>query len=90
MLFHQPDLAAYEQRTGPLIPSPDEYVGFRSFDCAEFRDRLSTGLSADGVIDLAAFRTVEHERQYALINEFDDGRNLDRIQAELRRVLLDE
>ncbi|GAA2177151.1 hypothetical protein GCM10009847_01920 [Leucobacter tardus] len=90
VLFYQPDLAAYEQRTGPLIPSPDEYVGFRSFDSVGLRDRLSTGLSADGDIDLAVFRTAEHERQYALINEFDDGRNLERIQTELRRVLLGE
>lgn len=90
VLFFQPDLSAYEARTGPLIPAPEEYVGYRTFDAAGLRAIAATGLSRDGVIDLTAFRTAEHERQYALINEFDDGRNLDRIQAELRRVLLDE
>ena len=86
VVFYQPDLDTYEQRTGPLIPDPDEYIGLRAFDSGELTQILGEGMTAEGEIDLSRFRTPEHVRRYSLINEFSDGRNLERISSELVRI----
>ena len=83
VLFYQPDLESYELRMGPLIPEPGQYIGLRAFDASELKQVLKKALSPSGKVNLSMLRTREHEMQYKLINEFDDGANLQRIQEEL-------
>ena len=85
VLFYQPDLELYEKLNGKLVPKDDEYIGPRVFN----REELVTSLKkfiTDGSINLKAIRTIEHEKIYGLINEFSDGKNIDRIYEKLKEL----
>lgn len=79
VVFYQPDLRQYERYMEmPLIPQEDEYIGYRAFAPEELEAVLMPGLE-QGIIDLSYFRTAEFERRYSDINEFQDGKNLQRV-----------
>lgn len=78
VVFFQPDLAEYEKEVGKLIPEPDEYIGYRTFRAEELRQTLLKGLEG-GRINLAYLRNQEYVKRYRAINQFHDGRNVDRI-----------
>lgn len=82
VIFYQPDLEVYEQEVGPLIPTDEEYIGERTFNMEEL-ERVVGKIIVDGRILLTEGRTEEHERRSALINEYHDGRNIERIAEAL-------
>lgn len=84
VIFYQPDLELYEQEVGPLIPSDEEYIGVRTFDMEEL-ERAVERIIVDGKILLEEGRTREYERRYDTINEYHDGRNIERIAQELAK-----
>ncbi len=83
VVFYQPDLPLYESTVGELIPSDDEYIGYRAFDAKSLKQTLSKGFTAEGLIDINYFRTQEFENRYKQINEFCDGKNNERIYRQL-------
>ncbi len=83
VLFFQPDLAEYEAEVGKLIPKAEEYIGWRTFSLSELETHIRTGIK-NGIINLSYFRTEEFIRQYRQINEFCDGKNVERIVAFLK------
>ena len=85
VVFFQEDLEFYEKENGRLIPKEDEYIGKRAFSLEELNAILKEGLS-DGKIQLDAFRTEEFERRYRLINEFSDGKNMERLCNKLEEL----
>lgn len=87
VIFYQEDLEFYESVNGELIPSDDEYIGYRAFDFDALKKLLNEGIS-EGKILLDKLRTEEFERRYATINEYSDGGNVQRICKELRRLKL--
>lgn len=87
VVFFQEDLARYEKENGKLIPAEDEYIGKRAFSFKELETILQDGLE-DGRILLEQFRTEEFERRYQSINEFSDGKNIERICDSLKKLNL--
>lgn len=87
VVFFQEDLAQYERENGKLIPEDDEYIGKRAFSFEELETILQDGLE-DGRILLEQFRTEEFERRYHSINEFSDGKNIERICDSLKKLNL--
>lgn len=85
VVFFQEDLNFYEKENGKLIPADDEYIGRRAFTFEELQTVLEDGLH-DGQILLNHFRTPEFEQRYQTINEFSDGRNIERICDSLRNL----
>lgn len=85
VVFFQPDLEYYEKVNGKLIPSEDEYIGFRTFNMEELEEVCSKGL-VDKKIDLSYFRNRDFIDRYLTINEFTDGKNLERICQELIKL----
>ncbi|MGO3677521.1 MAG: CDP-glycerol glycerophosphotransferase family protein, partial [Microbacteriaceae bacterium] len=83
VVFFQPDVEEYEDATGELIPQASEYIGHRAFSAEELAETLSGCLDEDGTISLNSARTPEHEANYRLINEFQDGKNIERISEML-------
>lgn len=84
VVFYQPDLEAFETYMQmPLVPQPDEYIGFRALDVDTLEQILKPGLEG-GVIHLDYFRTEEYERRYLEINKFHDGKNTERIYTFLK------
>ena len=84
VVFYQPDLEVYEKLNGKLIPNDNEYIGPRIFNKEELKNKLEETI-IDGKINLASIRTKEHEKIYSVINEFSDGKNIDRIYNELKK-----
>ena len=88
VVFFQEDLQYYEKENGKLIPAEDEYIGKRVFSLEALDDVLREGIVTDaggrGRILLSSFRTEEFERRYHLINEYSDGKNIERICDALR------
>lgn len=82
VIFYQPDLDTYEAANGPLIPKNNEYIGQRCFNQNDMQVALGKAIK-DGQIRLNVIRTDWHEHQYSLINEFNDGKNIERICYEL-------
>lgn len=78
VVFFQPDLAEYEKEVGRLIPTPEEYIGPRAFCVEELYQILETGLR-DGRVNRAYLRDGEYVRRYREINQFHDGKNVERI-----------
>lgn len=78
VVFYQPDLVEYEQEVGKLIPSDDEYIGLRVFEKETLSDTLNNGIRK-GKINLSIFRTNEYRRRYHEINEYSDGKNVERL-----------
>lgn len=85
VVFFQEDLEFYEKENGRLIPKDDEYIGKRAFSLPELDAILEEGCR-DGKIDLDSFRTEEFERRYQLINEFSDGKNMERLCEKLKEL----
>ena len=84
VVFYQPDLERFETYMQmPLVPQPDEYIGFRALDAETLEKILQPGL-VDGKIHLDYFRTEEYERRYLEINKFHDGKNTERIYTFLK------
>lgn len=82
VIFYQPDLELYEQENGKLIPSDDEYIGERAFDI-ERLELLIQENTKNGKIILDNLRTKKFEENYKTINEFCDGKNIERIYESL-------
>ena len=87
VIFYQPDLELYEKENGPLIPNADEYIGKRAFDMNELEDIIKEAIK-DKKIDLQKVRTKECEDNYKTINEFSDGKNIERIYENLIKIKL--
>lgn len=85
VVFYQPDLELYETENGPLIPKDNEYIGERIFNIDELENVIKNNI-IDKKINLDKFRTKEFEKQYKLINEFNDGNNIERIYNELLKL----
>lgn len=85
VVFFQEDIEYYEQANGKLIPQDDEYIGKRAFSFDELETILKSGLS-NHIIHLDKFRTPEFEKRYHSINEFSDGKNIERICNELKEL----
>lgn len=87
VIFYQEDLEKYEKENGHLIPSDDEYIGKRTFNINELQ-RIIEETVENKKIDLKKVRTKEYEENYKTINEFSDGKNIDRIYEELCKLNL--
>lgn len=85
VVFYQPDLIVYETVNGPLIPKEEEYVGYRIFNSEELDQICRNGFTNREIL-LDYWRTPEYENRYAMINEFHDGKNADRIFEQLVRL----
>lgn len=83
VIFYQPDLEKYEQENGPLIPNDDEYVGYRAFNMNQLEEIIEYSVK-NKKINLNVVRTDEFEKRYKTINEFSDGKNIDRIYSILK------
>ncbi len=81
-IFYQPDLQFYEEHNGKLIPGKDEYVGERAFNKRQLQELIDSAI-VDGSISLQKVRTREHEKNYESINQFTDGKNIDRLIRRL-------
>lgn len=82
VVFYQPDLRLYEKMNGELVPNDDEYIGKRAFNINQLEDIIKETIE-DGKIDLNKIRTKEFEENYESINEFSDGKNIERIHDKL-------
>ena len=82
VIFYQSDLEIYEEENGKLIPSDDEYIGKRIFDIDALEEIIKSSVK-DKKINLKELRTKEYEDNYKSINEFSDGKNIDRIYEKL-------
>ena len=87
VIFYQPDLEKYEKENGKLIPKDDEYIGKRVFNIIELENLIKQTIKNEK-IDLKALRTKDFERIYKTINEFSDGKNIDRIYESLIKLKL--
>ncbi|MDO5293235.1 MAG: CDP-glycerol glycerophosphotransferase family protein [bacterium] len=87
VVFYQEDIEEYQEICGELIPNADEYIGKRAFNLEEF-DQIMSDVTEDGHVILDRCRTEEHEKNYHSINSFNDGKNIDRIYDELKRLQL--
>lgn len=85
VVFFQEDLDFYEKENGKLIPKDDEYIGKRAFSLEELERIISEGCR-DGKILLDTFRTEEFEQRYRTINEFSDGKNMERLCEKLMEL----
>lgn len=85
VIYYQPDLELYEQSNGRLIPSNDEYTGYRMFDEPVINKLLEDNIN-DGVIDMSKLRTKKHIDNYLSINEHHDGENVDRIYDRFKKA----
>lgn len=85
VIFFQEDLNLYEEVNGKLIPEDHEYIGHRAFSFKELEELLNEGIK-DHKIILSKFRTEEFEKRYLSINEFCDGKNVQRICEELKKL----
>lgn len=82
VIYYQEDLMEYELACGQLIPTADEYIGYRAFSLEDF-DSIMSELTEEGHIIMSRARLKKHEENYALINQFSDGKNAQRIYDEL-------
>ena len=87
VIFYQPDLEKYEKENGKLIPKDDEYIGKRVFNIIELENLIKQTIKNEK-IDLKEIRTQEFEEMYKTINEFSDGKNIDRIYESLIKLKL--
>lgn len=85
VIFYQPDLKLYERENGDLIPEDDEYIGERVFTINELEDVIKETV-IDGKINLDRVRTDEFKEIYKSINEFSDGKNMERLYDRLVKL----
>ena len=83
VIFYQPDLRLYERENGKLIPNDDEYIGERVFTIDDLENIIKRTIK-DGKIDLDEVRTEEFKEIYETINEFSDGKNMERLKERRR------
>ena len=82
VIFYQPDIEKYELENGKLIPTDNEYIGKRVYNINELEKNIKQTIK-DGKIDLNVVRTEKFENNYKSINNFSDGKNIDRIYEKL-------
>lgn len=87
VIFYQEDLEKYETENGKLIPNNDEYIGKRAFNLKELESIIKETIENNN-IKLDKVRTKEFENNYKTINEFTDGKNIDRIYEKLVELKL--
>lgn len=87
VIFYQEDLEKYEAENGKLIPNDDEYIGRRAFNLKELKSIIKETIENNN-IKLDKVRTKEFENNYKTINEFTDGKNIDRIYEKLVELKL--
>jgi CDP-glycerol glycerophosphotransferase (TagB/SpsB family) len=87
VVFYQPDLKLYENKRGKLIPTPDEYIGYRVHSIDDLDVVMKAGIVRKQ-IKLDYFRTEKFIQNYSSINEFRDGNNADRIIDNLKKNCL--
>lgn len=85
VIFYQPDLQEYETYNGPLVPNDDEYIGKRAFNTNELEDIVKQTIK-NKQIDLNEIRNKEFEKNYSTINEYSDGKNIERIYNKLKEL----
>lgn len=85
IIYYQPDLELYESENGELIPKENEYIGKRVFNIAELENVFKESIKNNS-INLDMLRTKENEEMYKTINEFSDGKNIDRIYEKLKQL----
>ncbi len=85
VVFYQPDLELYETYNGPLVPTDDEYIGKRAFDMEQLEGIVKETI-INKKIDLTKIRNKKFEDNYATINEFSDGKNIERIYEKLKEL----
>ena len=85
VVFFQEDLEFYEKANGKLIPADQEYIGKRTYSLEELQQVLQEGIQNQRIL-LPYFRTPEYEERYLAINEYTDGKNIDRICEELEHL----
>lgn len=85
VVFYQPDLIKYEQENGLLIPNDDEYIGYRAFDMNQLEEIIDYCIK-NNRINLNVIRNDEFEKRYLTINEYTDGKNIDRIYEKLKEL----
>ena len=85
VIFYQEDINKYEEENGKLIPEDKEYIGKRAFDINELEEIIKDTIK-DKKIDLSKVRTKEFEENYKTINEFSDGKNIERIYENLVKL----
>lgn len=85
VVFYQPDLERYEENNGDLIPHGSEYIGHRMFTGKDLRDTLKESIK-NHQINLTSLRTKKHIQNYNSINEYHDGKNIDRLLDRLRQL----
>ena len=85
VVFYQPDLELYEAYNGPLVPTDDEYIGKRAFNMKELEDIVKETI-VNEKIDLTKIINEKFEKNYATINEFSDGKNIQRIYEKLEEL----
>lgn len=78
VIFYQPDLERYEKETGKLVPREDEFIGRRVFDIDALEKAIKDSI-VDGRIILDRIRNSKQEEIFLTINEFTDGKNINRI-----------
>jgi CDP-glycerol glycerophosphotransferase (TagB/SpsB family) len=78
VIFYQEDIDQFEGVVGKLVPNDDEYIGHRAFSQADFRSIIK-GAVSKGKITLPTLRTKEHEKLYLTINQYTDGKNVERL-----------
>lgn len=85
VIFFQPDLDRYELENGKLIPNEDEYIGIRTFSIEELEQNIQK-IVQNKKINLSLVRNNKFEENYKTINEFCDGKNINRIHEELEKL----
>ncbi len=85
VIFFQPDLEKFETDNGKLIPNDDEYIGQRAFNIKELEEDIRNCIK-NGKIDLDVLRTEKFKQNYKTINEFSDGKNIERIYEKLKEL----
>ena len=63
----------------------DRYIGKRAFNIKELEE-ITRQTIENGKINLGKIRNSKFEENYKTINEFTDGKNIDRIFNELKRL----
>ena len=87
VVFYQEDIEKYEAENGKLIPNDDEYIGKRAFNINEL-ESIIMEIIENNKIKLSEVRRKEFENNYKTINEFTDGKNIDRIYEKLIKLRL--
>ena len=82
VIFYQPDLERFEAAVGELIPANDEYIGKRAFNTESLNNVLEESIK-DLVIDLTKLGTGKFIYNYSTINQFNDGKNTERLNRQL-------